>query len=296
MEGEQLNDGRRESGTGTVRTGEVGTRGNTNPIRATAFSRGYKPGQHTPTNHGTSGNGDAEIKANGTSSGSTGISRTDGLIREDEGGTRGGVSEIRSNPQPNIIDIGRSERVESGSAGVSGSVNATQRRRGRPFGSTKNKPLDTANTSNGAELVEEEHSLNGIEITVESAAMDELELVDKPEKKARIKRPKEPPRNKVEEVSASLKDVYQIVDMVTESVIKFLGKGEMYPKDLMCLDDDVAQRLARNLVQLNDSMPRLAARFNAVSVPAMLISTLATDIFGKGVMLYAIVKSPNIGQ
>ena len=287
MEGEQLNVSTGGTGTGTT----IGTTAS-NRVRPTAFTRGYTPTiKHVATDNGTSGRVNAEVKTVGTSGDSTSLNRANDDVCDVKGSDEPGIVPDRIDASLNSSNPGRSEQPESGSTGLSGSPQTARRGRGNPGGPRGSyKKSDTGNPGEPVGEYQEEHT---VEITVESAAYTENEPPDVPEKKARVKKPKEPPKGKVEEVSASLRDVYQIVDMVTESAVKFMGKGDLYPKDLMCLDDDVSQRLARNLVQLNDAMPKLAARFNTVSVPAMLISTLATDLFGKGVMLYAIVKSPN---
>ena len=268
--------------------------------RRTAFTRGFNPDKHRAIN-GVGGRIVTETKANGTVSAGSSNEGINRLSVSGEGESSRNTDTDGTNAQSNTGDSGRNASLETGSSGIGGSPET--RRRGNPGGprgkyNKSNTDIEHGTTRSIA-LLQEEHSVessNGVEITVENSAIDPVEQTDVKEKKARVKKPKEPPAGKVGEVSASLKDVYQIIDMVTETAIKFLGKGDLYPKDLMCLDDDVANRLARSLVQLNDAMPKLAAKFNTVSTPAMLISTLATDLFGKGVMLYGIIQSPKISQ
>jgi len=289
MEGVTIKDGN---------VGGTGTRDN-NRVRPNAFTRGYNK-DTVRADDRPSGNCDVKTQTDGIVGVGTSVNGDNKSIREVERGTTRSVVPIGIDAPNDTIDTGRSEQLESGSVGLSGSVDAAKRTRGTNgrFGSvTKNTDLNVAvEPVNVTRLVKEERPLDsGISITVEGSAISEVVEPEVREKKARVRKPKEPPRGKVEEVSASLGDIYQVLDMVTESAVKFIGKGELYPKDLMCLDDDVSLRLARSFVQLNDAMPKLAAKFNAVSVPVMLISTLATDLFGKGVMLYAIVKSPKVG-
>lgn len=286
MEGEQLNVGQVIGG----RTAD------SNTPRPTAFTRGYTPTKYITTDNGTSRRSNAKTETDGAASSSASLDGIDKPIRELQSTTRGNIIPVGVDTSTDTIDVGRSEQSQDGSTRPSGSIDTPQRRRGNPGGprGSYNKSNVSGESVDNRDIHKNEDSVTGVSITVESSAIDDEPVTDiVPEKKARVKKPKEPPRGKVDEVSASLQDVYQIIDMVTESFVKFLGKGDMYPKDLMCLEPDVAQRLSRNLVQLNDSMPKLAAKFNSVSVPAMLVSTLATDLFGKGVMLYAIVKSPN---
>lgn len=273
--------------------GRIGT-GNTNNRHTagrTAFTRGFTPIQRGAIDS-SSGRIIAEIKTDGTISTSTSNEGINGYVSGGESITSGSLDTDRTNAYVDTGNAGRSTSLEDGSVGVGRSVE-TPRKRGRPFGSTTVNKLNSEREEVGyVGISQGEHSLTGVSITVENTAIEDEPESEPKEKKARIKKPKEPPAGKVGEVSSSLKDIYQIIDMVAEAGIKFLGKGDNYPKDLMCLDDDVANRLARNLVQLNDAMPKLAAKFNTVSVPVMLISTLATDLFGKGVIIYGIVKSP----
>ena len=101
-------------------------------------------------------------------------------------------------------------------------------------------------------------------------------------------------KSKVDELADSLKDIYSIVDSLFGAAITFSGR--MYPEGLFLLNEEVAHKLAKNLLIVNDSIPRLGAQAAKYTAPVLLATTFLTDFAGKGMILYGILKAPKPGQ
>jgi len=98
----------------------------------------------------------------------------------------------------------------------------------------------------------------------------------------------------VNTVAAGLRDVYMAADSLAQ--LTFILTGREYPVGLLNLDEDKSERAARAMIQVNDSLPRLAERVNKVSAPVTLASVLGLDLIGKAAMLYGAFKSGKSNQ
>ena len=101
-------------------------------------------------------------------------------------------------------------------------------------------------------------------------------------------------KSKVDELADSLMDIYSIADSLLGDAITFSGR--MYPEGLFLLKEDVAHKLAKNLIIVNESVPRLGKQAAKYTAPVLLLTTFLTDIAGKGMILYGILKAPKPGQ
>jgi hypothetical protein len=278
-------------GTEPGGNGQPGQSG-TVPVGLTAFRKGFTGGTRIrPTNPSVqpSGKDHAENEANGTGRTSSSDVASDIVTghfdREDQS------NPLNATKSPGHIDSNGNAQVRS--TGLSGKPEEPGRT-GRRRGNKNNNTTDTGNNGDNSQT----DSL-GFNISVENPAITEdapAEAEPVKEKRARVRTPKNPPKTKVDDVAQSLQDVYELVDMGINALITSQGKGEMYPEGLFRLDDDVAHRLSFNLVKLNDSMPKIAQKFQTVSTPLMLMGTFATDLFTKGMILNGILKTPKVNS
>jgi hypothetical protein len=100
------------------------------------------------------------------------------------------------------------------------------------------------------------------------------------------------PKARVDELADSVKDIYSIMDSLIGSAIAFTGKE--YPAGLFEVSDSVALKLARNLLIVNNSIPKVGAQVSKIAAPLLLLTTFLTDISMKVVILNGILKSPKV--
>jgi hypothetical protein len=84
------------------------------------------------------------------------------------------------------------------------------------------------------------------------------------------------------------------MDSLIGSAIAFTGKE--YPAGLFEVSDAVALKLARNLLIVNNSIPKVGAQVSKIAAPLLLLTTFLTDISMKVVILNGILKSPKVSQ
>ena len=199
------------------------------------------------------------------------------------------------NPGPVRINdggAGANGRLEGGGSGTSGSPTTTPKRGpGRPQGWRKYPTVDDRETNPHQDI--EDHTF---QVTVESSATVPGEPVNPGGKKeekppARSHHRKNPAsKTKVDELAESVKDIYSIADSLLGAAISFSGRE--YPDGLFTVTDEVAAKLAKNLLIVNSSIPRVGAQVSKVAAPMLLLTTFLTDISVKGLVLYGILKSP----
>ncbi len=101
-------------------------------------------------------------------------------------------------------------------------------------------------------------------------------------------------KSKVDELADSLKDIYSITDSLMGTMVSLSGR--IYPEGLFLISDEIALKLAKNLLIVNSSVPRIGAQVSKVAAPVLLLTTFLGDISTKGLILYGIFKSPKPGQ
>jgi hypothetical protein len=84
------------------------------------------------------------------------------------------------------------------------------------------------------------------------------------------------------------------MDSLLGAAISFTGRD--YPEGLFLITDEVANKLAKNLLIVNSSVPRIGQQVSKVAAPVLLLTTFLSDISMKGLVLYGILKSPKPGQ
>lgn len=115
---------------------------------------------------------------------------------------------------------------------------------------------------------------------------------ESPPKRSHHKNPATKP--KTTELADSVKDIYSIMDSLLGMAITFTGRE--YPDGLFLITDEVASKLAKNLLIVNSSIPRVGAQVSKVAAPLLLLTTFLSDISMKGLILYGILKSPKPSQ
>ena len=206
-------------------------------------------------------------------------------IQSSDGGNQGPV-------RINDGGAGTNGRPEGGSPGTSGSPVAPPKRGpGRQKGWRKYPAIDDREADTHQDT--EDHTF---QVTVESSATVPGEPVNTGGKKeekppARSHHRKNPAsKTKVDELAESVKDIYSIADSLLGAAISFSGRE--YPDGLFAVTDEVAAKLAKNLLIVNSSIPRVGAQVSKVAAPMLLLTTFLTDISVKGLVLYGILKSP----
>ena len=97
-------------------------------------------------------------------------------------------------------------------------------------------------------------------------------------------------KSRIDELAESLKDIYSIGDSVMGTIVTWSGR--ISPDGLFCISDEIAVKLAKNLIIVNSSVPRIGQQVSKVAAPILLLTTFLGDISGKGLILYGIFKSP----
>jgi len=198
-----------------------------------------------------------------------------------------------ANPKPVRDDRGRfipGGGPQSGSPRPSGSPDTKRRGPGRPVGWRKHPELDSEQAPTYAD-----HQEDSFQVTVESEAYAPGEprpveggKVEKPPSRSHKKQTVA--KSKIDELADSVKDIYSIMDSLMGTLVMFTGR--IYPDGLFCISDDIAFKLAKNLLIVNSSVPRVGQQVSKVAAPILLLTTFLGDISTKGLVLYGIFKSP----